>query len=138
MEKGLLYFMNGNVQMGMESTRHMIEVCDDEKMRSSLLDDLHAYEKFENVIVKIKGKKLIKPLSPMSEKNTEMAIDMKLMFNDSREKMAQMLAKGYEKGITSISANLEKFSDSREDDLELAKGYLNFLKQTHAKYQGYQ
>ncbi len=137
MEKGLLYFMNGNVQMGMESTRHMIEICDDERLRRSLLDDLHAYEKFENAIIRIKGKKPIKPLSPMSEKNTEMAIDMKVMINDSPENMASMLAKGYEKGISSISANLEKFSDSEEDDLELAKGYLTFLKQTHAKYKGY-
>lgn len=137
MEKGLLYFMNGNVQMGMESTRHMIEICDDERLRRSLLDDLHAYEKFENAIIRIKGKKPIKPLSPMSEKNTEMAIDMKVMINDSPENMASMLAKGYEKGISSISSNLEKFSDSEEDDLELAKGYLTFLKQAHAKYKGY-
>lgn len=137
MEKGLLYFMNGNVQMGMESTRHMIEICDDERLRRSLLDDLHAYEKFENAIIRIKGKKPIKPLSPMSEKNTEMAIDMKVMINDSPENMASMLAKGYEKGISSISSNLEKFSDSEEDDMELAKGYLTFLKQAHAKYKGY-
>ena len=47
MEKGLLYYLNGNIQMGMESTRHMIEICDDERLRRSMLEDLHAYEKFE-------------------------------------------------------------------------------------------
>ena len=137
MEKGLLYFLNGNIQMGMESTRHMIQVCDDENLRASLLNDLHAYEKFENALMKIKGIQKVKPLSTMAEKGTEMAIDMKVMFDDSPQNMAKMLAKGYEMGIKDISDNLEKFSDSPEDELELAKGYLNFMKQGLARYGGY-
>lgn len=137
MEKGLLYFLNGNIQMGMESTRHMIEVCDDENLRASLLNDLHAYEKFENALMKIKGVQKVKPLSTMAEKGTEMAIDMKVMFDDSPQSMAKMLARGYEMGIRDISANLEKYSDSPEDELELAKGYLNFMKQGLARYGGY-
>ena len=137
MEKGLLYYLNGNIQMGMESTRHMIEICDNEKLRASMLDDLHAYEKFENAVVKIKGKQKIKPLTTMAEMGTEMAIDMKTLFNDSPENMAKMLAKGYEMGIKDISENLEKYSDSPEDELELAKGYLNFMKQGLARYTGW-
>ena len=137
MEKGLLYFLNGNIQMGMESTRHMIQVCDDENLRASLLNDLHAYEKFENALMKIKGIQKVKPLSTMAEKGTEMAIDMKVMFDDSPQSMAKMLARGYEMGIRDISANLEKYSDSPEDELELAKGYLNFMKQGLARYGGY-
>ena len=123
--------------MGMESTRHMIEVCDDEKLRASMLNDLHAYEKFENALMKIKGVQKVKPLSAMAEKGTEMAIDMKVMFDDSPQNMAKMLARGYEMGIRDISANLEKYSDSPEDELELAKGYLNFMKQGLARYGGY-
>ncbi len=137
MEKGLLYFLNGNVQMGMLSTRHMIELCNDESLRESLLDDLHAYEKFENAIINIKGKKPIKPLSSMAEAGTEWAMDMKLTFNDSVENMAKMLIKGYEMGIKDISENLAKFSDSEEDDKELAKGYLRFMKETRSKYEGF-
>lgn len=137
MEKGLLYYLNGNVQMGMESTRHMTEICQDQNLRSALLDDLHAYEKFENAIAKIRDNQQIKPISPMAEKMTEMAIDMKAMIDDSPQNMAKMLARGYEKGIRDISANLEKFADSPEDELELAKGYLNFMKQSLAKYGGY-
>ncbi len=137
MEKGLLYYLNGNIQMGMESTRHMIEICKDEKLRSSMLDDLHAYEKFENALMKIKGKQTVKPLSSMAEMGTEWAIDMKTMFNDSPENMAKMLAKGYEMGIKDISLNLERFPDSPEDEKELAKGYLNFMKQGLARYEGY-
>ena len=137
MEKGLLYYLNGNIQMGMESTRHMIEICDNEKLRRSMLDDLHAYEKFENAVLKIKGNQQMKPLSTMAEMGTEMAIDMKTLFNDSPENMAKMLAKGYEMGIKDISENLEKYSDSPEDELELAKGYLNFMKQGLARYTGW-
>lgn len=137
MEKGLLYYLNGNVQMGMESTRHMIKLCDDEALRACLLDDLHAYEKFENAIVRIKGKKLIKPLSPMAEAGTEWAMDMKITINDSVENMAKMLIKGYDMGIKDISENLERFSDSEEDDKELAKGYLRFMKEARARYEGF-
>ena len=137
MEKGLLYYLNGNIQMGMESTRHMIEICKDEKLRHTMLEDLHAYEKFENALMKIKGEQTVKPLSTMAEIGTEMAIDMKTLFNDSAENMAKMLAKGYEMGIKDISLNLERFPDSPEDQLELAKGYLNFMKQGLARYTGY-
>ena len=137
MEKGLLYYLNGNIQMGMESTRYMIEICDNEKLRASMLNDLHAYEKFENAVLKIKGNQQIKPLSTMAEMGTEMAIDMKTLFNDSPENMAKMLAKGYEMGIKDVSENLEKYSDSPEDELELAKGYLNFMKQGLVRYTGW-
>ena len=137
MEKGLLYYLNGNIQMGMESTRYMIEKCDNEKLRASMLNDLHAYEKFENAVLKIKGNQQIKPLSTMAEMGTEMAIDMKTLFNDSPENMAKMLAKGYEMGIKDVSENLEKYSDSPEDELELAKGYLNFMKQGLVRYTGW-
>ena len=87
--------------------------------------------------MKIKGIQKVKPLSTMAEKGTEMAIDMKVMFDDSPQSMAKMLARGYEMGIRDISANLEKYSDSPEDELELAKGYLNFMKQGLARYGGY-
>ena len=137
MEKGLLYYLNGNIQMGMESTRYMIEICDDERLRASMLDDLYAYEKFENAVVKVRGDQKIKPLSTMAEMGTEMAIDMKTLFNDSPENMAKMLAKGYEMGIKDISENLQKFPDSPKDHIELATGYLNFMKQGLARYEGW-
>ena len=139
MEKGLLYFMNGNLQMGMLSTRHMIEICQDEKMRRSLLKDLHAYEKFENAIVNKAGEnQMIKPVTDMAEYGAKMGIDMKTFMDNSTEKMADMLAKGYEKGIRSIHSNLQNMTDQPEDIKELATGYLSFMKQAHAKYKGWQ
>lgn len=137
MEKGLLYFMNGNLQMAKLATRHLIEISPDEKLRSSLLDDLHSLEKFENAILSIQGTDKIKNLSNMAEKNTEMAIDMKTFMNKDTDKLADMLAKGYEKGIASIHENMQRFGDEREDVKELANGYFMFLKQTHAKYKGF-
>ena len=138
MEKGLLYFMNGNVQMGKLSTKHMIEICPDQRLRRSLLEDLHAYEKFENAIINLRGEDNgIKGLSNMSQRNTEMAIDMKTMMNKDTDKLRDMLAKGYEKGIASIHENLQKATNEQEDVKELAEGYFMFLKQTHAKYNGF-
>ena len=137
MEKGLLYYFNGNLQMGMEATRHMIKICDDERLRRSMLEDLHAYEKFENALIRIKGKQFIKPISPMAEMGSQWAMDMKVMMNDSAENMAAMLAKGYEKAIKDMRTNMDRFPDSPEDEMELAKGYMNFMKLTHTKYKGY-
>lgn len=138
MEKGLLYYLNGNLQMGMESTRHMISICGDESLRRSMLEDLHAYEKFENALLDIKGKQKIKSISRMAEAGSEMVMDMKVMWNDSKENIADMLATGYEKAIKDMGVNMENFPDSPEDEMELAKGYMNFLKISHAKYRGMQ
>lgn len=138
MEKGLLYFLNGNVQMGLLSTRHMTEICPDQRLRRSLLEDLHAYEKFENAIINLRDENNpVKGLSNMSQRNTEMAINMKTMMNKDTDKLRDMLAKGYEKGIASIHENLQKAENEREDVKELAEGYLMFMKQTHAKYKGF-
>ena len=134
-DKGLLYFMNGNLQMAKLSTNHMIEKCPDEKMRGMLLEDLHAFEKFENALLNIKGTEKIKPLTGMAQMNTEMAIDMKLWSDKSNEKMGQMLATGYEKGIKSISENIAKAQGEDPESVELAKAYLQFLKECHAKYK---
>ena len=138
MEKGLLYFMNGNLQMGMVATRHMIKICQDEKMRRSLLKDLHAYEKFENAIInKADGTQVIKPVTDMAEKGAQMGIDMKTFMDDSPEKMADMLAKGYEKAIRDMHANLQTMTDRPQDTKDLATGYLNFMKEAHARYKGW-
>ncbi len=136
MEKGLLYFMNGNLQMAKLSTRKMIEICPDEKMRRSLLEDLHAFEKFESAVDNLRGEEKIKNLSNMAIRNTKMAIDMKTIMSKEPDKLAAMLEKGYEKGIASLHRNLQKFTDEPEDIKELANGYFMFLKQTHAKYKG--
>lgn len=133
-DKGLLYFMNGNLQMAKLSTTHMIEKCPDEKMRAALLEDLHTLEKFESALLNIKGEEKIKPLTDMAQMNTEFAIDMKLWNDKSNDKMAKMLATGYEKGIASITENIQRAQGEDKGSLELAKSYLHFLKECHAKY----
>lgn len=136
-KKGLLYFLNGNLQMAMLTTTHMIKISNDEKLRASLLEDLHTFEKFENAILNIKHKDVIKPLSDMAQKNTEWGMNIKTAVNDSSENMRNMLVTGYEKGIKSINDNIEKFSDDDPKALELAKGYRDFLKLCLAKYKGF-
>ena len=137
MEKGLLYFLNGNIQMGMLSTRHLIEISPDKKLRRTLLDDLHAYEKFQNAVFALQEKdQVLKPLTDMAQQGTEMAIDMKTMMNKDTDKLENMLAKGYEKAIESLHENLQNSRNEKEDVKQLATGYLMFLKQCHARYTG--
>ena len=138
MEKGLLYFMHGNIQMGMLSTRHLIEISPDEKLRRALLEDLHAYEKFQNAVFALQGEnQQLKTLTNMAQRGTEMAIDMKTAFSKETDKLEDMLVKGYEKAISALHENLQNAENEKEDVKQLATGYMNFLRQCHARYKGF-
>ena len=136
-EKGLIYFLYGNLQMALLSTKHLIEISEDEKLRRALLEDMAAFEKFRAAIVKMRGDRQLKGLTEMAQKGTEFAIDMKTFFNKDTAKLCDMLATGYEKGIASLTENLQNATDESEDVKELAKGYLNYLKQAHERYSGF-
>lgn len=136
-EKGLIYFLYGNLQMALLSTKHLIEISEDEKLRRALLEDMQAFEKFQAAIVKMRGDCRLKGLTEMAQKGTEFAIDMKTFFNKDTAKLCDMLAAGYEKGIASLTENLQNATDESEDVKELAKGYLNYLKQAHERYSGF-
>ncbi len=139
MEKGLLYFLNGNIQMAMLSTKKVIEISDDEKLRSALLEDLHSLEKFENAVINLRGetyKDKIKGLTNMARRGTEMAIDMKTFMSKDRDKLCCMLATGYEKGIADLNRSMRKAENEREEVVQLAEGYMTFMRRAHAKYKG--
>ena len=136
-EKGLIYFLYGNLQMALLSTKHLIEISEDEKLRRALLEDMQAFEKFQAAIVKMRGDRQLKGLTEMAQKGTEFAIDMKTFFNKDTAKLCDMLATGYEKGIAGLTENLQNATDESEDVKELAKGYLNYLKQAHERYSGF-
>ena len=136
-EKGLIYFMYGNLQMALLSTKHLIEISEDEKLRRALLEDMAAFEKFQAAIVKMRGDRQLKGLTEMAQKGTEFAIDMKTFFNKDTAKLCDMLATGYEKGIASLTENLQNAADESEDVKELVKGYLNYLKQARERYAGF-
>ena len=38
-EKGVVYFVYGNIQMAITTTKHLIEICEDEKLRKNLADE---------------------------------------------------------------------------------------------------
>ena len=138
MERGLLYFMYGNLQMGTLTTKHLIKICPDEKLRASLLEDLHAMEKFENAILALKdSNEQLKPVNSIVEKNTELGIDMKTLFSKDTDKLCKMLVTGYEKGIESLNENMAKHKNESDEAIQLAKGYMNFLKECRAKYKGF-
>lgn len=136
-EKGLIYFMYGNLQMALLSTKHLIEISEDEKLRRALLEDMAAFEKFQAAIVKMRGDRQLKGLTEMAQKGTEFAIDMKTFFNKDTAKLCDMLATGYEKGIASLTENLQNAAGEKEDVKELVKGYLNYLKQARERYAGF-
>ncbi len=138
MERGLLYFMYGNLQMGALTTQHLIKICPDENLRASLLKDLHAIEKFQNAILALKDSdEQLKPVNNIVEKNTQIGIDMKTVFSKDTDKLCEMLVSGYEKGIQSLNENMAKHKNESDEAIQLAEGYLNFMKECRAKYKGF-
>lgn len=135
-EKGVIYFIYGNIQMAITATKHLIEICEDEKLRKNLAEDLIALDKFENRALQAKGDIKVKPLSTAAEAGTDFAIDMKTLTDKSAEKLCEMLAKGYKKGAKSAAENIRDSDGESGQVMQLAKGYLEFCKQNRIKYRG--
>ncbi len=139
MEKGLLYYLNGNIQMAKLATKKVIEISEDENMRAALLEDLHSLEKFESAVINLRGeddKSKIKGLSNMAQRGTEMAIDMKTLMSKDTDKLKQMIATGYEKGIADLDRSMRNAENERREVVQLAEGYMTFIRMAQAKYNG--
>lgn len=135
-DRTLAYFFNGNLQMALLATRHMIEISKEEDLKASLLEDLHAFEKIESALLNIKGADEIKGLSDVVCRSTEFAMDLKVGLDDSPRKKRQMLATGYQKAVASLTENINDFPDDDPRIIQLAQGYLTLLKQLLTKYKG--
>lgn len=62
---------------------------------------------------------------------------MKTLFNKDTDKLCKMLVNGYEKGIESLNENMAKHKNESDEAIQLAKGYMNFLKECRTKYKGF-
>lgn len=140
MEKNLLYFMLGNVEMAKVSTQKLIEITPYEDFRNELMGDLSEYEKFYNKILEVRdADEKLKDVNPIAEFCTNMSITFKTMHDKSRKNMSEMLIKGFEMGLTDIEENLAKAVQYHEKPavIELAKEYKLHLIKNMEKYKGY-
>ncbi len=135
-EKGVLYFLYGNIDMALLATKKLLEISEDEKLRKSLVEDMEALEKFGAAVLNIKGDIKVKGLSDLASAGAEFSIDMKTMSDKSTDRLMELLAKGYKKGIESIQANIENSDGESEQAINLAKGYLKFCQEKYTKYNG--
>ena len=72
MEKNLLYFMMGNIDMAKVATKELIEITPYDDFRRGLMDDLSEYEKFYNRVEELKREdEKLKGLSPLAEGSTK-------------------------------------------------------------------
>ncbi len=140
MEKNLLYFMMGNVDMAKVSTKELIDITPYTDFRNELLDDLSVYERFSQRIIELKqNDEVLKGLSPLAEGSTKMSIMCKTLTDKSPEKMSEMLIKGFEMGITDIDENITKAVNVKERPqvIDLARDYRKFMVECMEKYQKY-
>ena len=140
MEKNLLYFMMGNVDMAKVSTKELIAITPYEDFRRDLMDDLSEYERFYNRIEELKkDDEKLKGLSPLAEGSTRISIMFKTITDKSRKNMSEMLIKGFDMGIRDIDDNLSKAISvhERPQVIELARDYRQHLVENKKKYEKY-
>ena len=137
MEKGLLYFMYGNIQIAKLATTELIKITNDKELKESLLSDLHSFEKFESAVIILKDKQKIKSLNNFVKRNMKLSIKLKTLFNKDTKKICRMLVLGYEKGIESIDKNIRIFSYKNEIETQLAMGYMQLLIDCKSKYNSF-
>ena len=140
MEKNLLYFMMGNVDMAKVSTKELIDITPYMDFRGELMDDLSEYEKFYNRIEELKtADEKLKGLSPLAEGSTKMSIMFKTMKDKSRQNMSEMLIKGFDMGIKDIDENIAKAIAAKERPqvIDLARDYRMHMVKNREKYLKY-
>lgn len=135
-KKGVLYFLYGNIDMALLATKKLLEISPEESMRKSLVEDMEALEKFSAAVIQTKGDIKVKGLSDLAQAGAEFGIEMKTMSDQSAPKLCRLLAKGYKKGIESITANIQNSDGESEEAINLAKGYLEFCKGRYERYKG--
>lgn len=126
MEKNLLYFLMGNVDMAKVCTKQLIELSDDTEFKKQLLEDLSVYERFYNEILALKqSDEQIKDLSYMAEFSTKLSIMLKTLKDKSPAKMANMIIEGYQMGIKDIDKNIKlaQQQSERSEVIALAQRY---------------
>lgn len=126
MEKNLLYFLMGNVDMAKVCTKQLIELSDDTEFKKQLLEDLSVYERFYNEILALKqSDEQIKDLSYMAEFSTKLSIMLKTLKDKSPAKMANMIIEGYQMGIKDIDENIKlaQQQSERSEVIALAQRY---------------
>lgn len=138
MEKELLYFLYGNVDMAKLTTAQLIQISEDMNFRKLLLEDLEDYENFASQIMQLKEEEeQIKPVSELAKFSTKTAMKVETIIDKSPQKICEMLIKGCEMGIEDISHNLEKAQGEKPQVIELAKTYREFLINKMEKYKKY-
>lgn len=138
MEKNLLYFLFGNIDMAKVTTQQLIELSEDQSFKKSLLDDLSEYERFYNRALQLKdGDEQLKNISPLAKFSTKASMMLETFKDKSPSKMSGMLIKGFEMGIQDITQNLETGEEKREDVIALAKEYRQMLIDNMEKYKSF-
>ncbi|MEG1801531.1 MAG: hypothetical protein RR273_06090 [Oscillospiraceae bacterium] len=138
MEKNLLYFLLGNIDMARITTKKLIELSSDVDFKKLLLADLESYERFYDRCAALKTQgETLKDVSFVAENMTKLTIGAKTLRDKSPAKMSHMLMEGFEMGIADARENIEKArqEQEREEVILLATEYLALLCDNQEQYQ---
>lgn len=118
----LLKECDSGVKMGIDGISHVIENAKGENFRKLLEDYENRHKKMETQI----KKKLIeeganeKDYSTMLGATSWMTTKMKMMMDDSNEKIADLMIDGCNMGIKGVSKYMNKYGGASQDSMDLA------------------
>lgn len=123
----LLNQIHQNADMGRDSIRHIIKLSDDAEFLHALNTQLDGYEKAYDTSNGLLHKLNAQPedASPVAKTMSRITSTMKSMVNPTTSKLAEMMIEGGIMGITNLTKQINAYSGSRQDILNLAEQELH-------------
>lgn len=118
----LLKECDSGVKMGIDGISHVIEDAKGENFQKLLEDYENRHKKIETTI----KKKLLdegengKDYNPMLGASSWMSTKMKMMMDNSNEKIADLMIDGCNMGIKGVSKYMNQYSGATQDSMNIA------------------
>lgn len=119
----LLNFIYQNSQMGLDTTKQLIDIVKDEEFKEHLNDQINKYEQINREakeILKLNGYDE-KGINSFDKIKTYIIINIQTLMDKTSSHIAEMIIIGSNMGIIDSIKNIKKYKDAEENILCLMK-----------------
>ncbi len=135
----LLNFIYQNSQMGVDTIKQLLDITDDEKLKSHLRAQLSGYQD-----IHYKAQKMLnangfdeKGISAFDKIKTYMMVNFQTLNDRSASHIAEMLILGGAMGIVDAIKNIRKYTDAEHDIVSLMEELKSFEEDNSQKLRAF-
>ncbi len=124
----LLNYLYQNAQMGIDTTKQLLGICQDEHFKQVLESQHKEYMKIfteAEKYIQAEGKDP-KEIGTLTKITTYLMINMNTLTDKSPSHIAEMMIRGSTMGITEVTKDLNSYTNAKGDYLHLARQLLSF------------